>query len=313
LILALTSRGDLTTDYVIAALNEAGAVVTRLNTNDLLNDWCFCLTPDGQSFRSGDRMIRPDDVTAVYYRRTYAPQPPPSVDRRGRLFAAREGRIVLRALYAALTCPWISHHAAIAAAENKPRQLAAARRLGLRVPDTIVTNDPHIAKAFFAKHTVVATKALSYGDLGEGKVLHTSIVQGWQDAFADAIASAPTLLQQYIEKQADYRVTVVDDQVFACRIDSQRAAISSVDMRRGLSDLSMSHDLVTLPADIAHLCVDIVKEMHLRFGAIDLVLDLDGQFWFLEVNPNGQWAWIQQRTGARIANAIAEGLMQHGR
>jgi glutathione synthase/RimK-type ligase-like ATP-grasp enzyme len=309
LILVVTSKGDLTSDYVIQALNRLGASTVRLNTNDLLADWQFAVTPDGQRFSSGNRVIRPEVVTSVYYRRAYTPEPPTSADKTTWFFIAREARIVLRALYAALTCPWISHYAAIAAAENKPRQLAAARRLGFDVPDTIITNDPALAKAFIQHHGVVVTKALSYGDLGDGNVFHTNVVKGWSAEFADDIALAPALLQQFIKKEADYRVTVVDDRVFACRIDSQANERYAIDVRRGLSDPSMKHELVDLPEPTMRRCIGIVADLGLRFGAIDLAEDQDGRLWFLELNPNGQWAWIEVRTGAPISSAIAAALM----
>lgn len=310
MILALTSRGDLTTDYVVRALESAGAMVVRLNTNDLLSTWRVRITPDELVMQSGDRTILPEQVRAVYYRRARAPEPPPEVDHRALLFTAREGNVVLRALYAALRCPWISHYAAIAAAENKPRQLALAHQLGFSVPETLITNDPALAHEFFRAHGTVATKALSYGDLGDGDVLHTTIIEAWEDGFAEAVRAAPTLLQAYIEKEADYRVTVVDEHVFACRIASQGDEKWSVDMRRGLADPRMEHMLITLPLAVTERCVALVRALDLRFGAIDLACDREGRFWFLEVNPNGQWAWIEDRTGAPISQTIAAGLLR---
>ena len=54
--------------------------------------------------------------------------------------------------------------------------------------------------------------------------------------------------------------------------------------------------------------VALVDELNLRFGAIDLIRDVNGEYWFLECNPNGQWAWIENRTGLPISAAIVDEL-----
>jgi glutathione synthase/RimK-type ligase-like ATP-grasp enzyme len=133
----------------------------------------------------------------------------------------------------------------------------------------------------------------------------------WTDEMAAEIELCPVLLQQCIRKAADWRVTVVDEKVFACRIDSQKNPQYALDMRRGLTDLAMAHELLQLPDEIAKRCVKLVEQLDLRFGAIDLAEDLTGKMWFLEINPNGQWAWIEDRTGAPISETIAKALLNH--
>jgi glutathione synthase/RimK-type ligase-like ATP-grasp enzyme len=64
-----------------------------------------------------------------------------------------------------------------------------------------------------------------------------------------------------------------------------------------------------LPNDVAKGCMDLVRRLGLRFGAIDLVLEPSGDYRFLEVNPNGQWGWIQTRTGQPIAGAIVDEML----
>ncbi len=45
-----------------------------------------------------------------------------------------------------------------------------------------------------------------------------------------------------------------------------------------------------------------------RFAALDFIVDPDDQWWFLECNPNGQWAWIEEETGLPISSALADAL-----
>lgn len=107
---------------------------------------------------------------------------------------------------------------------------------------------------------------------------------------------------------ADIRATVVGNQVFAVSIHSQDWEETRVDWRRG-SNPHLLHEVIDLPDDLSEQCIRIVQSQLLRFGAIDLVLDSDGEFWFLECNPNGQWAWIENRTGLPIA-AITDEMLR---
>ncbi|MDQ3698554.1 MAG: hypothetical protein M3373_11110 [Gemmatimonadota bacterium] len=61
-----------------------------------------------------------------------------------------------------------------------------------------------------------------------------------------------------------------------------------------------------LPEKVEALCVELLTELNLCFGAIDIVRAPDGEYVFLEINPNGQWAWVEERTGLPISDAIAD-------
>lgn len=61
---------------------------------------------------------------------------------------------------------------------------------------------------------------------------------------------------------------------------------------------------IKLPDAILNQCISLLKILNLRFGAIDFILDKNGNYIFLEINPNGQWAWIEKQTGYKISNEI---------
>ena len=95
---------------------------------------------------------------------------------------------------------------------------------------------------------------------------------------------------------------------FATRIASQGDEAARTDWRRG-DVRTMPHEAMELDPATRGRCVALVEGLGLRFGAIDLVRGLDGKDWFLEVNPNGQWGWIQTRTGQPLAAAIVDALV----
>jgi len=262
------------------------------------------------TFESASRTLNSNDVRAVYYRRAAFPQPTSQVAPNAAPFVAREAMVALRGFYDALTCPWISPRGAIREAENKPRQLRMARNLGLSIPATLITQEPDDVREFVRDCGPIVVKPLSYGDLGEGLVAHTTCIESWDAAWDFDLRVSPHLFQKFIPKGADYRVTVVDDNVFACRLDSAAFPEYAVDIRRGLPDPRLEHTIVNLPDDLNSRLIDLVAELGLRFGAIDLVQDGAGAYWFLEINPNGQWAWIEERTGAPISATIARALVE---
>ena len=66
-----------------------------------------------------------------------------------------------------------------------------------------------------------------------------------------------------------------------------------------------------IPKSIELKCIELVKRLELKFGAIDLIKDKNDNFVFLEINPNGQWAWIEMDTGLQISDAIIAELTTH--
>jgi glutathione synthase/RimK-type ligase-like ATP-grasp enzyme len=105
---------------------------------------------------------------------------------------------------------------------------------------------------------------------------------------------------------------VVDDRVFATAITSPDSH-EQVDWR--ISDLagrSLTHTMVKLPEDTEDNCRALVKEFGLRYSSIDMAQDTSGNLYFLELNPNGQWAWIEQLTDYPIRDAIIDALTRKG-
>jgi glutathione synthase/RimK-type ligase-like ATP-grasp enzyme len=308
-ILLATNKRDVTTDFIALELERRGIAFHRLNTEDLAE--YVVVMPDGDPaqmrLQGKSRELDLAKVTGAYYRRPYPPEFPDWPAHIATYLQA-EWSAILRSIWNALKGRWLNCPFAILRAEDKPRQLAIARAQGLRVPATIVTNDESNAKTFVRQQPTV-TKPLRHAlieDGGLGKVVFTSRVGECQNF--DGLEFAPVILQAEVPKNADIRVVVVDEQVFATAIESQAHDETIVDWRRGVRP-ELEHRRITLPNDISSACVAVTRSLELRYSAIDLVEDRDGQFWFLEANPNGQWAWIEQRTGARIAEAIVTGLV----
>lgn len=309
MILLVTNKRDVTTDFIVLELRRRGLPFVRLNTEDLPQ--YELIMSDGDPTRltlaGPDDGFSLSDVTGAYYRR------PGSFEAEGTeataAYVVAEWSAILRSLWNALEGRWLNSPFSILRAEDKPRQLAAARRVGLAIPDTLVTNSFDAARAFLAKGAMVA-KPLRQAliDDGEvGSVIFTSRVTAIEMADAEAVRRAPMILQREILKRSDIRVVVIDGTVFATRILSQAHDETRVDWRKGVR-LDLAHEAMELPGGLASTCIAVTRDLQLRFAAIDLVEDEGGRFWFLEANPNGQWAWIEQRTGVKVTAAIVDAL-----
>ena len=310
-VLLVTASYDFAADYVTRALNKRAAHSFRLDTDRFPSDVKATFVPTkGLTIETGTQRVRSEDIKSVWYRRHVAPDLRPDLDRGTREFCERETRSFLDGALATLpTRRWLSAPLAIRAAETKVYQLKIASALGFSVPNTVITNDPAQVRDLAKSHALVG-KAVSSGYIaGEGgnRAIFTSRLQGHDLEDLDELSLAPVIFQEFVEKKVDVRVTVVGSAVFAAEILSQSRESSSVDWR-ATDDPNIRHRRHELPTRQVTLCRDILEALGLSFGAIDLALCPNGDYVFFEVNPNGEWVWIEDQLKFPISDAIAEWL-----
>jgi glutathione synthase/RimK-type ligase-like ATP-grasp enzyme len=157
----------------------------------------------------------------------------------------------------------------------------------------------------------VIIKALDRGlvntEAGERHYFTSSLDEAAIEDLTD-IGPEPLYLQELIPKAHDVRVTVIGDSAYAARIESQNLAQAEIDWRRGPPG-SVPHSAESLPKEVARLCVQLTQAYGLSFAAIDLVCRPQGDYVFLELNPNGQWAWVEQLTGLPLRARLADLLL----
>lgn len=311
MILLVTNKRDITTDFIVLELRRRGLAFHRLNTEDLASAVVRFGAGADQGWEidadSGTLAIR--EVRAAYYRRPGAPEPNARNDSVTRDYLANEWSAVTRSLWNALEGRWLSSPFAILRAEDKPRQLTLAMELGFDVPETLIANDFEAATAFVATGGTIGKplrhSLLEHGENGE--VLFTARLDPLTQVDRNAVMLAPVIYQREVRKAHDIRATVIGNRVFAAAIHSQDHSDTEVDWRSG-TRLDLKHDPIELPQYVAQKCVALTMALELRYGAIDLIADKEGRYWFLEINPNGQWAWIERRTGLPLAAAIVDEL-----
>lgn len=251
-----------------------------------------------------------EEIGGIWYRRPAEPVPSQQIeDQDDYWFATQESEEALLGLWRILDCTWVSHPDALAAASYKPAQLSISSQLGFEVPRTLVTNDASEAKEFLEELGGLAIiKPLRYGLVRETEeyeeVIFTNLVRlGDLESRVGSIALCPCFFQEYIPKKVEIRATVVGRDVFAAEIHSQETPGAEHDWRK-VPAAEVEHARHDLPGEVADRCVRLVERLGLNFGAIDLICTPDGRYVFLEINPNGQWLWIETLTGLPITDSL---------
>jgi hypothetical protein len=207
--------------------------------------------------------------------------------------------------------------AAIRRADNKQLQLGLAAELGFEIPPTLITSDPDEFLEFYRLHngnlidklpsTVLAASQSTGFDL----MRFTQPVTTRDAGYARRVRFSPVLFQRNIAKKFELRITVVDDQVLAAEIHSQTTKRTQLDWRH----YDWGHTPYrphALPDDVRERCLGLTRRLGLRFGAIDMIVTPDGRYVFLEINPNGQWRWIEDESGLPISDALCDALARSG-
>ena len=311
-VAVVTALDDITADMVIAELNQRGVPVIRFNPTDLGTGLSMSARfgtdalPLEGSLRTPSRRAELDAIRSVYWRRATWPDFADLDPGDARWVAAQVRHGLGGVLYALPGCLYANHPLANQRADVKPLQLAAAQRLGFLVPPTLVSNRLEDIKDFAGTHGDVVYKALRWTAHSRGGVGHTTWTEPVEAADFDAsVEAAPVLVQARVDKVADLRVTVVGEQVFAVRIDSDL-----LDWRTDYD--ALSYTVVNIPEDLEHALVGFLAHFGLAFGCFDLcVRRTDESPVWLELNPNGQWGWLEDETGLPLTAAFAD-LLQEG-
>jgi len=255
------------------------------------------------------RRIPLDRVGAVWYRRIRPMTVDPLLeDETARLFAWSEANEALLGVWYAMNCFWMNPPLADEAALRKIHQLRIARRVGLSIPETLVTNSPDEARDFIGQHGAGRVIRKAFRNIAQAP-RETALVTERELGMLDSVRFTPVIFQGFVPARLDLRVTVVGDDIFAASIESDEA--HRVDYRSGLGSAEVRP--YQLPADVAERLLALMSELKLAFGAVDFRVTPEGEHVFLEVNPAGEYLFISERTGQPIPQAIAATLERKAR
>ena len=318
-VLIITKSNDNeSVDFVKQAIEERGGSAFRFDTDLFPTEIRLAAGYVGGTKRltiaSEQGELDLQNVTAIWHRRlNIGGKIPKTLDPQIRSASVGESRATVMGMLASLRAFRMDHVQHIRYAENKQLQLQIAGEIGLEVPRTMITNDPE-AVIDFAKacENGIITKMLSSFAVYEGdqeKVVFTNPVRGQDLDDLSGLRLCPMTFQEMLSKQLELRVTIVGEQVFSASIDSQSSERAVHDWRRDGIGLLENWKPYDLPEDIKERLLRLMDYFGLNYGAADFIVTRDGRHVFLEVNPAGEFFWLERYSGLPISQAMADVLL----
>jgi glutathione synthase/RimK-type ligase-like ATP-grasp enzyme len=313
-VLILSRNQDDEADRIGIELLRRGIDYVRLNIEDIassLNITCSIepkSAPECQ-IKIGSTIINTSDIAVVLFRHFDHQMSSLDALNLNSVFIYQQWSDALEILYSRLKCGWINSPDAIRGASNRVCQLMAANDAGFNIPSTIITNDSQKAHEFYYKSNGnMILKVLHHHDIEIQNKLYSIYShyarEGDLSRFID-LAYAPCILQKKLIKISELRVTVVGNQAFAAEINAGALADIQDDIHRfRLSELIKKP--VKLKREDKSRCIRMINSLGLSYGAIDFLITEDGQLEFLEINPTGDWIWIEQQTKIPITKAVVD-------
>lgn len=308
MILVISSYKDEHSQAVINKLNMFGESVSLLDLSNFPRHQTLSISYSQN--KTNNFIIVLEDQTeidlssckSVWWRRPQPFVPHDSLSSEYKHFVLNESYEAFTGLWHSLDAFWVNSPRCDEVAHRKVFQLRTAQQVGLQIPNTLISNCPEAAESFIQQNGYQNTIYKSFSAT-EQHWRETRILKQNELELLDSVRYSPVIFQEYIAAEYDIRLTVVGKQLFAAAIYSQQTAYK-VDMRMDIANARM--EAIKLPKTIERKIIHLMEILGLQYGAIDLRLTPNGEYVFLEINPAGQWLFIEQETQQPITQAIAE-------
>lgn len=308
MILIIGDENDPHSRFIKNRVEAAGGVACVLDFATLADSTrvSFNVGPTGvKSCLDAGEIVDFADVQTIWLRRPTMVHPPAAVSSSAaRTFIRHEWSAAVNGMVMAQDhLRWVNDPFAQNAA-SKPLQLHCARKVGLTIPDTLITNDPHMVRDFLKEREGnVIHKALTHA---EGHLLDT---RAWDDdrdgVHLDvSLPVAPVIFQSLI-RGGDVRSVIIGDVVLSVFIDTETSR-SEIDARL---DMDAAYSVHELPDETVRMLCEFMGALGLVFGVVDLKVDREGRYVFLEVNPQGQFLFMEILTQLPISETLTRFLL----
>lgn len=279
----------------------------KLTTTFQDGQWISILeTPDAKH--------RLDDIAAVWYRRAYNIGDGLKEELETKFYGPAMGEIrtTLFGFLESIDAYSLGKPGIYRRLDSKEEQLKIAHKIGFKVPDTCITNNPQEAKQFILKHQNVVGKMQTgfaiYED-GIESVVFTNVISEEKLDELDSLLYCPMQFQRMIQKKRELRVTVVGRDVYAFEIDSQQFEEAKVDWRKDGINLIDKWTQTQLPKEVEEYVLELLDVYNVDYGALDIIVSPEDEYYFIEINAAGEFFWLDNLTeGNLISKSIADVL-----
>jgi len=326
-LLIVTSQDDIHADMVIKELEDSKIKPIRLNSDTLIQEsaYSFSWNQQGQSisqsFTFKDSKLSTEKIKLIWWRKPNEYYPDPEVtDEWAKQYAVEETKSLVQSLSGLFPdANWINNYYNLRLPSRRINQIPLTKQLGIPIPATLVTNQYESIVSFLKQEGSCIIKPMDYScflhDDKQYACYTRPIDLETIDSLRDSIHLAPVFIQKRIPKKAEYRVTLIGKKSFVCRIETEHLNDAEVNQDWRVTEPDkLVHTPDTLPEDYIAKLHKMLELLGLNFGAFDIIRGDDDVLYFIELNPNGQWYWIEILTGMPMVKAMVElieDLAQH--
>jgi glutathione synthase/RimK-type ligase-like ATP-grasp enzyme len=246
----------------------------------------------------GPYSVDPGDV--IWIRRPNPPLANSNVAAPDKAFAAEEYRwFSLSIMYLLEQIPvrCINPYSASRVINNKAVQLFIAARSGLRIPSTVMTNSPSAVRNVLSDPSQRIVCKAFFPHIWKKEYSGTLAVTETFEITADALPEdevltyAPAIYQEMVVKAFDVRMVLLGRTVYSFSLHTPNRAL---DWRQEVGQGHVTIEEVATPPDVKRAVLRFAQEARIEFGSLDFAVDLDGRWWFLEINEEGQFLWLDE-------------------
>jgi glutathione synthase/RimK-type ligase-like ATP-grasp enzyme len=247
----------------------------------------------------GPHVVEPGDC--IWVRRPDLPVLNPRVSDADRKFAELEYRSFYNCimyLLELLPVRVVNKFSASRFINNKAVQLRLARNCGLRIPKTLMSNAPQAINNFFVNNPnrAIFKTFTPHGwqreTLGGMALTETFELTHEQLPEDEILTYAPGIYQQMVVKQFDVRMVLMGKQVYSFALQTPRKAL---DWRGDTALGKVKVETIATPFEVERGMLAFAESSGISFGSADFAVDMYGQWWFLEINEEGQFLWLDQK------------------
>ena len=309
LLIGPREEDDPCVALVAAALRRLGAEPWILSTEDFPGRLLLSFAAEGApsgSFNGVDLTT----IQAVWVRHMEAGEAlPAELDPTHREICIHQAQAALWSMLDCLDVFVVDPPVFLLGSPRKPGMQRLAQRYGLRVPRSLVSNDPAAVAAFSSLCPGgMIVKLIESGGVmirEDGKNRSFPTMELAPGEPLPGLELAPMLFQEKILKRRELRLTVVGPKVFSAAVEPGEV----LDWRTDAAIVQSFRAFDGLPKAVEAAVLGMMDELGLDFGTVDLIETPEGDFVFLEINSISFFDHVQRYAGLPIAEAVAELLL----
>lgn len=314
-VLILTNSSDVHAHILVGWIEKYGGCIFRVDFDRLRTHFFTSIFYNKKNptlvFETPVGTIWSDSIYSIWFRRPYELKlDENNLDQKIIIGETNDFIRSLSSFFPKKTLQ-VDHPANIGKSSRKAFQLLLAKKMGLTIPNTIITNSPKEAKGFISEQqngTIIKSLVSGYVEANnKAKSIFTTFVS--PETNIELVKNAPTLFQENIQKKSEIRVTIIGSKVFSVEFDSQLNELGRIDWRKDPDILKVPHRVIQLPTKLEHTLLKYKNYFGLNFSTIDLALTPSGDYVFFELNPSGQFLWLEDLTGLPLASEMAKFLL----